>query len=282
MSTQATIRFAEFGLEKNGYVLFVGLLKPDKGVHTLVEAYASLETELPLVIVGDSPDPGDYVQRLKSTPDERIRFLGYVYGAKVKELFANCLIYVQPSLMEGNSPALMTAMACGRAVVVSDIEQNVETIGDAGATFVVEDPLSLARVLTALIGDPAGGREARRDLARVRIETVYDWDHVIDQTDSLFRRISIEGTDIVPRLGNDWRRRSIPSITPSVSGSRSCRRRRSRHSHATAIRRATVTGINVWRRVQPRVPIESCTAPISSRSMPRFIPSRRFRRQLKS
>ena len=50
------------------------------------------------------------------------------------------LVYVQPSLMEGNSPALMTAMSYARGVVVSDIEQNVETIGDTGATFVSEDP----------------------------------------------------------------------------------------------------------------------------------------------
>ncbi|MCE5253879.1 MAG: glycosyltransferase [Actinomycetia bacterium] len=179
---------AEFGLEKNRYVLFVGLLKPDKGVHTLTEAYAGVETQVPLVIVGDSPDPGDYVRCLKSTPDKRIRFLGYVYGPKVKQLFANCLLYVQPSLMEGNSPALMTAMACGRAVVVSDIEQNMETIGGAGASFVRENPESLARVLTALIADP---QEMARlgELARARIETTYNWDRVIDQTDGLFRRI---------------------------------------------------------------------------------------------
>ena len=83
----------------------------------------------------------------------------------------------------------MTAMACGRAVVVSDIEQNVETIGDTGATFVSEDPASLARVLTALIRDP---QEVERlgGLARARIETVYNWDAVVDQPDRLYRRIS--------------------------------------------------------------------------------------------
>jgi glycosyltransferase involved in cell wall biosynthesis/peptidoglycan/xylan/chitin deacetylase (PgdA/CDA1 family) len=190
---------AEFGLEENSYVLFVGLLKPDKGVHTLVEAYGSVETALPLVIVGDSPDPGDYVQSLRSTPDKRIRFLGYVYGPKAEQLFANCLLYVQPSLMEGNSPALMTAMGYGRAVVVSDIEQNVETIGDAGTTFVCEDPVSLARVLTALIGDP---QEIAKlgELARARIETVYNWDRVIGETDSLYRRIKPTGSDTTPEL----------------------------------------------------------------------------------
>lgn len=181
-------RLAEFGLEPGRYVLFVGLLKPDKGVHVLVEAYTHVDTSLPLVIVGDSPDPGDYVKRLKSTTDGRVRFLGYMYGSDAQQLFANCMLYVQPSLMEGNSPALMTAMACGRCVVVSDIEQNVETVDDTGATFVSEDPESLAEVITELINNP---QEAERlgEMARSRVATVYNWDKVIDQLDRLYRKL---------------------------------------------------------------------------------------------
>ena len=179
---------APFGVEPHKYVLFVGLLKPDKGVHVLVEAYRNMQTALPLVIVGDSPDAGDYVQRLKSTSDDRVRFLGYVYGSGVQQLFANCLLYVQPSLMEGNSPALMTAMGYGRAVVASDIEQNMETIGDAGATFVKGDAGSLAQVLTELIGD---SQEVERlgALARERVATVYNWDRSTDRLDHLYRQV---------------------------------------------------------------------------------------------
>jgi glycosyltransferase involved in cell wall biosynthesis len=184
---------ARFGLEPHNYVLFVGLLKPDKGVHVLVEAYRKVRTALPLVIVGDSPDPGDYVRRLRSTSDDRVRFLGYVYGPDAQQLFANCLLYVQPSLMEGNSPALMTAMGLGRAVVASDIEQNLETIGEAGATFVAGDAGSLAEVLTGLIGD---AREVERlgAAARERIATVYNWETSTDRLDRLYRRVW-SGTD---------------------------------------------------------------------------------------
>jgi len=143
---------------------------------------------LPLVIVGDSPDASDYARRLKGTSDGRVRFLGYVYGPGVQQLFANCLLYVQPSLMEGNSPALMTAMGHGRAVVASDIEQNVETIGDAGATFVSGDAGSLTHVLTELIGD---AREFERlgGLARERIATVYNWDRSTERLDHLYRQV---------------------------------------------------------------------------------------------
>jgi len=123
------------GLEPENYILFVGMLRPDKGVHLLIEAYRQLDTEVPLVIVGENPDDPAYVKSLKEASDERVKFLGYQYGTEAQQLFANCMIYVQPSVMEGNSPALMSAMACGRCVVVNGIEQNRETIGNAGIAF---------------------------------------------------------------------------------------------------------------------------------------------------
>ena len=174
-----------FGLESERYILFVGLLKPDKGVHFLIEAYRSVDTAMPLVIVGDCPEEPEYVRSLKNMADDRVIFPGYVYGHAARQLFANCYVYVQPSIMEGNSPALMSAMSCGRCTVVSGIEQNLETIGKAGLSFVPGDVSGLLRILDMLIRDPdrvrALGCEARR-----RVEQVYDWDVVVDQFEEVY------------------------------------------------------------------------------------------------
>ena len=179
----------QYDLQPNRYLLFVGLLKPDKGVHILIKAYEKLNTDIPLIIVGDSPDGGPYIEQLKSTPDKRIHFLGYVYGKAAQQLFANAMIYIQPSLMEGNSPALMSAMACGRCVVVSDIGQNLETIGEMGLSFRSNDPESLRNVLVQLLSDPEKiqslGSKAKR-----RIETTYTWDAVVDQLEKLYLELS--------------------------------------------------------------------------------------------
>ena len=179
----------QYDLEPNKYVLFVGLLKPDKGVHTLIEAYEQLKTSFPLVIVGDSPDGGSYAQQLKNTGDPRIRFLGYVYGKAAQQLFANCLIYVQPSLMEGNSPALMSAMACGRCVVVSDIEQNLETIGDTGVQFKCEDASDLKRVLSDLLSSQ-DQISTFGQKARARIERDYTWEAVVSKLEQVYKQFS--------------------------------------------------------------------------------------------
>jgi len=178
-------RLASFGLSPGDYILFVGLLKPDKGVHILIEAYEKLKTQLPLVIVGDSPDRVDYVHKLKSTPDTRVKFLGYVYGHDARQLFSNCQIYVQPSLMEGNSPALMSAMACGRCVVVSDIEQNLETLGGAGRSFQSENAESLRLVLEDLIANPKQAEKLGVE-AQNRIREVYNWDKVVTDLEKLY------------------------------------------------------------------------------------------------
>ncbi len=180
----------QFGIAPGGYNLFVGMLHPDKGVHLLLEAYAKLDVDIPLVIVGDNPDDPTYVCSLKDNCDHRVKFLGYQYGLAARQLFANCLIYIQPSIMEGNSPALMSAMACGRCVVVNGIPQNRETIGDAGVAFEQGNVADLRKKLQDLLTDH--GRIATLGLlARQRIADVYDWEKVINELEEVYARLGI-------------------------------------------------------------------------------------------
>jgi glycosyltransferase involved in cell wall biosynthesis len=192
-----TDRLAGFGISPDRYVLFVGLLRPDKGVDTLVKAYEKLDTDLPLIIVGDDPDGGSYVVRLKATTDPRIHFVGYAYGDAARQLFAHCRIYVQPSRVEGNSPSLMSAMACGRCVVVSNIPANLETMGDAGLSFTCDDDASLRSVLASALSDPAqiidlGAR------ARERIGAHYTWDAVVTKLEELYLGLAAVSSQATP------------------------------------------------------------------------------------
>ena len=176
---------ADLGLEPDNYILFVGMLRPDKGVHLLIDAYTRLASDVPLVIVGDNPDDPAYVRGLQAKSDARVKFVGFQYGMAARQLFANCLIYVQPSLVEGNSPALMSAMACGRCVVVNGIEQNVETVGDAGLACKANDTADMRALLAGLLEEPERIAELGH-LARERIEQVYDWEVVVDQLEQMY------------------------------------------------------------------------------------------------
>ncbi len=185
---EACDALAAYGLRPRGYVLFVGRLVPDKGVHFLIEAFEGLRSDLNLAIVGDSPLFPEYVQRLKSTSDPRVRFLGYVFGEPYRQLCAHAFAYVQPSLVEGTSPALLAAMGAGNCVVVNSIPENLETIGSAGLSFARNDPLDLRRVLQILVDNPDRVSHYRAE-ARQRVMEVYNWDTIAFKHETLYHSL---------------------------------------------------------------------------------------------
>jgi glycosyltransferase involved in cell wall biosynthesis len=177
-----------FGLHDRGYVLFVGRLIPDKGVHLLVEAFEGVQTDLQLAIVGDNPYFPDYIRRLKSTRDPRIRFLGYQFGAPYRQLCSHAYLYVHPLLVDGTSPALLQSMGFGNCILTSDLPEAMDVVGDTGFSFRTNDVNHLRLALQELIDRPDMVEEGRRR-ARERVGRLYNWDLVTDQHEELYRTL---------------------------------------------------------------------------------------------
>ncbi|MBN2566125.1 MAG: glycosyltransferase family 4 protein [Candidatus Eisenbacteria bacterium] len=176
------------GLRGGDYVLFVGRLIPEKCPDDLVAAMRELP-ELKVVFAGDSSYTNEYTNRLRSAAGAQAMFPGYMYGSDLEELYSSALAYVLPSEVEGLSISLLEAMAFGLPVVVSDIPGNVEALGDpaAGLVYPLRDRGALAAALESL----AGSSELRRDLgakAVARVEQVYDWEAIADQTLAVYER----------------------------------------------------------------------------------------------
>jgi len=174
-----------YGLEAGGYLLAVGRLVPEKGIHHLLEAYRQLETDLPLVVVGDDPH-GKYLDRLKELADERVRFVGYVYGPPLAAFFAGSRLYVQPSTLEGLSIALLEAMSHGAPILASDIPPNVEALADAGFYFPAGDVAALAGRLRELLAAP-GDLDEKGAAAKRRVAGLYSWEEVARRTAAVYR-----------------------------------------------------------------------------------------------
>ena len=115
----------KIGIQKNEYFLFVGRFIPDKGLHLLTEAFKKLKTNKKLVLIGGTPNPGDYEKKIKNTSDKRVVFPGYIYGDDTNILIKNAFAYVQPSLIEGLSPVILTVMAIGTPLICSNIVENI-------------------------------------------------------------------------------------------------------------------------------------------------------------
>lgn len=172
------------GLTPRHYVLFVGRLVPQKGIHLLLEAYRDLQTDMPLVIVGDAPHRQEYQQQLRSLNIPNVRFLGYRFGEELAALYSHAYLYTLPSEHEGIALTLLEAMAYNNAVLVSDIPANVEAAEPLGFTFQTGDANDLRRALGELLARPDLVDE-RRTRARTHVALRYNWDRVADHFEEL-------------------------------------------------------------------------------------------------
>lgn len=178
----------EFDLQKDSYILFLGRLVPEKGIHYLIEAFQRLETDKKLVIAGGASDTDAYAQELQTLAgdDPRILFTGFVQGKMLEELYSNAYVYVLPSDVEGMPLSLLEAMSYGNCCLVSDIPECTEVIMDKAAVFRRSDPHALRQALQELCKDPARVTQYRQT-AREYICRAYNWDDVVKRTLELYR-----------------------------------------------------------------------------------------------
>ena len=118
---------------------------------------------------------------------EGVLFPGYVDGEAYEELCSHTFAYVQPSELEGTSPALLAAMGFGNCVVVNGIPENRETAGEAGLRYPVNDVDALGKILQRLVDDPAEVETYRRRAVE-RVREVYNWDRIAEESRDLYRR----------------------------------------------------------------------------------------------
>ena len=144
----------------------VSALRPEKGLLTLVEAFARirrLRRNLKLAIVGSGP----MLEALRSRAQELSITADCLFQPATIEVAAWLRaidIFVLPSHSEGLSNSLMEAMACGCCCVASEVGGNPELIGAnaRGLLFRAEDTGDLAGALQRLVSNA----DLRRTLAQ--------------------------------------------------------------------------------------------------------------------
>ena len=178
----------KLGIQPGEYFLFVGRFIPDKGIHLLTKAFAALGTDKKLVLIGGSPNPSDYEKEVKNTTDSRIIFPGYVYGDDTNILMKNAYAYVQPSLIEGLSPVILTVMGLGTPLICSDIKENTFITGNNATTFIsgdagsLKDKLEFALLNHKVISDKAAA-------GQTDIKSRFNWEVITDSYIQLLKKI---------------------------------------------------------------------------------------------
>jgi glycosyltransferase involved in cell wall biosynthesis len=158
-------------------------------VHVLIKAFEQLETAMQLVIIGDTPYFSQYAEELRQTHDQRIRFLGSVYGTPCRQILQQAYVYVHPLLADGTSPSLLQAMAASNCIVASDLPETLGVIGNAGLTFRHGDVNDLLRQMRHTLEHPTVV-EGLRMRARRRVEDHYTWPAIATRYSVLYQRIA--------------------------------------------------------------------------------------------
>lgn len=170
----------KLGIEKGEYFLFVGRFIPDKGLHLIVPAFNKVHTTKKLVLIGGSPNPSEYEAKVKNTTDDRIVFPGYVYGDDTNILMQNAYAYVQPSLIEGLSPVILTVMGLGTPLICSDIVENKFICGQNATTFECGNTESLTEKIEHALQQPAEILQ-KAAAGQIDIKSRFNWDKITDQ-----------------------------------------------------------------------------------------------------
>jgi glycosyltransferase involved in cell wall biosynthesis len=170
-------------------ILFFGLLRPYKGIDTLLTAFRDVEGA-ELWIVGNPRMDRAPLRRLAAEAPGPVRLVTrFVADAEIPAIFRRADVVALPYRDAEHSGVLYTGLAFGRPIVLSAVGGFPEVAAHGAARLVPpEDPSALAAALAELVGDPAA-RERLAASARRAATDVYSWDAIAARTLALYREL---------------------------------------------------------------------------------------------
>ncbi|MBY6188695.1 glycosyltransferase family 4 protein [Marinobacter hydrocarbonoclasticus] len=180
------------GLEPDRYLLYAGRLDPVKRLDVLLDAHRQLpESSRPtLVVAGGKCKSAAYQKKLEEMASDEVLFLGHVGQREISTLMGRCSLFVLPSVLEGMSNSLLTAMGAGRCVLCANVPENADVVaGDPRVLFEADDVQALKRQL--LVHLQQAHRRSEVAEAVRGLATHYSW----SRSAEAFCRLAREGRE---------------------------------------------------------------------------------------
>lgn len=183
------------------YVLTVGRVTAQKNVANLMrgyERYAEGKADAPKLVVAGGLDESDYVADLQPLITERTVLAGKFARSAMGPLYANAAVYVNASLHEGSSNAVLEAISSGCPILLSNIPENRDFGLAPHHYFDPESPEAIADAIERAVKDP--------EAYKVDPTQFLTWDMVAERTLQIYRRIaprqgqSVERSETVATL----------------------------------------------------------------------------------
>jgi starch synthase len=185
-------------------VVFVGRITRQKGLGHLLAAAHHIDRDAQIVLCAGAPDTPDIaeetekaVAELRSSRPNVVWVRRMLPAADVRSLLSAATVFVCPSVYEPLGIVNLEAMACGTAVVASDVGGIPEVVADGTTGLLVhfdehgvdEFRAGLADAVNELLRDPeraavmgAAGRE--------RAEREFTWQQAAARTVEIYRSLT--------------------------------------------------------------------------------------------
>jgi glycosyltransferase involved in cell wall biosynthesis len=167
------------------YVLTVGRVTAQKNVANLVRGYelfAQQQINPPKLVVAGGLDETEYVQELQPLLTDRTLLAGKFTRSAMGPLYRGSKLYINASMHEGSSNAVLEAIGAGCSILLSDIPENRDFGFPDHCYFDPQSPSAIADALSSAMADPkAFVVDPRRYLT---------WDAVAQRTLDIYRQIA--------------------------------------------------------------------------------------------
>lgn len=174
------------------YFLYVGMLKPHKGVHELLSVYQKIRQTAgirsALVIVGrkDKTYAAKYRNLEMIKTGNGIIYLPFVEADDLVALYNGARALVHPSFYEGFGLTLLEAMSCGAPVIARQAGSIPEIAGEAAYLF--ESEKALAEALIRFEQDEALC-ETYQNRGKLRIKS-FSWEKTARETLEVYQKVA--------------------------------------------------------------------------------------------
>lgn len=184
-------------------VVFVGRITRQKGVGHLIAAAHQIDPDAQLVLCAGAPDTPEIAEETTKAVSELAASRPGVYWiqkmlqpAEVRQFLSHATVFVCPSVYEPLGIVNLEAMACGTAVVASDVGGIPEVVDDGRTGLLVHYDeadasmfrMDLADAVNTLLGDPERAK-AMGAAGRERAVTEFSWASVAEQTVAVYRSV---------------------------------------------------------------------------------------------
>ncbi|MDO5098889.1 MAG: glycogen synthase [Corynebacterium sp.] len=184
-------------------VAFVGRITRQKGVNHLVKAARHFDDGVQLVLCAGAPDTPEIAEQtaslvaeLQAERDGIVWVQEMLPKEKIQEILTAADCFVCPSIYEPLGIVNLEAMACGTAVVASDVGGIPEVVVDGETGTLVHydetDATSFERDLAAAVNAMVADRERAKKFGvagRDRAVADFSWETIAQQTVDIYRSL---------------------------------------------------------------------------------------------